>query len=297
MHAHPATALASLLADLVDYAGLFPPAQLAMPDAVRAYHAHRSEPQAFMLGRFVVPAGRLPELAAAYAAAGADDGPWPLSVLTGKDLATARRAVDALLADHPTVGRLDAIEMIADDAEAIAEGARLFATAERFVEIPHDQDPESLMRTLREHGGRAKIRTGGVTAEAFPSSFELARFITTAARVGIPMKATAGLHHPLRGSYPLTYEPDSAEGTMFGFLTVFLAAALARAGVHDPEALVPLLEERDPARIVLEDDRVRWRDHALTRSQIVSGRAELARSYGSCSFAEPVADLQALGLL
>jgi len=36
---------------------------------------------------------------------------------------------------------------------------------------------------------------------------------------GVPFKATAGLHHPLRCIHPLTHEPNSPAAAMHGFLT------------------------------------------------------------------------------
>ena len=88
------------------------------------------------------------------------------------------------------------------------------------------------LAVLSAAGARAKVRTGGVTEGAFPASHALARFIQSCADAGVPFKATAGLHHPLRGEYRLTYEPGSPHGMMFGFLNVFLAAAFARDRPH-----------------------------------------------------------------
>lgn len=290
-------ALEALLSNLIDYAGLFPPARLDMPDAVRTFAAHRLEPRAAALGRFVVPAARLNELVDAYQAQGIDDTPWSLSVLTGDDLELARRRIDDFRGQHAAIAAIDAIEMRAADSETIARGARLFAEVERFVEIPHQDDPLARMTALREHASRAKIRTGGITADAFPSSFELARFLTAAARSGIALKATAGLHHPLCGRFRLTYEADSPHGRMFGFLTVFLAAAFARGGQLDTRELVPLLETTSADELAFDDEVARWRDQAIHRDQIVLARSHFARSYGSCSFGEPIEDLQTLGLL
>jgi len=292
----PAT-LETLLTDLVDYAGLFPPAGLGMPAAVDAYARHRRGPQAFMLGRFVVPASRLEALAKALERVADDGEPWPLSVLTGDDLELARTHIDRFVTHHGARAQPRAIEMRADRASPIARAAKLFGALERFVEIPHSQRPEPLMAVLATHASRAKIRTGGVVADAFPSAFELARFITAAARAGVGMKATAGLHHPLCGRYPLTYERGSEHGQMFGFLNVFLAAALADEGLRDPEALVPLLEMQTASGLELEEQALRVGEHTVGVARLRHARSHFARSFGSCSFREPVEGLQALGLV
>lgn len=291
----------SLLADLVDYAGLFPPAKLPMEPAVANYAAYRQGPHASMLGRFVVPAARLEELerAAASHLPGPGEAPWELSVLGGTDGPGTAAALAALHGRHPEGGlRATAVEMKAATAEEI-EGilAALPEEVEPFFEIDHRQDPAPLIRALAGTRGRAKIRTGGVTEDAFPTPEEVARFMEACHAAGVPFKATAGLHHPLRGPYRLTYDEGSPEGVMFGFLNVFVGAALLRAGKIEGEELLELLQERDPAQFTLGEDAVAWRGKKLSAAEVAAARQGFARSYGSCSFAEPVEDLQALSWL
>jgi hypothetical protein len=150
---------------------------------------------------------------------------------------------------------------------------------------------------LAEIGGAyAKVRTGGVTPEAIPSSAELAAFLCAAATRRIPFKATAGLHHAVRSLRALTYESDSPRAPMHGFLNVFCAAALAYHGVTQ-ELVAGLLEETDPAALEFGEDAFAWKGHRLSTSQIHSARCEFAHGFGSCSFEEPIADLRELGLL
>ena len=145
--------------------------------------------------------------------------------------------------------------------------------------------------------GRARAAAfSGTTPEAFPATRDVARFLEACVREGVPFKATAGLHHPLRAEYRLTYEPDAPEGVMFGFLNVFLGAALLATGM--PAAELPaLLEENSAAALRVDDTGISWRRYCLTRDQAAAARASLALSFGSCSFREPVDDLKALRLL
>lgn len=293
----------SLLSGIIDYAGLFPPAKLEMQAAVDEFAHQREGIHAWMLGRFVVPVARLEafeEAAAKYLPRDAESAPWGLSVLASGDAVEARRRIDAFDRRHaePEQGlaKVQAVEYKPRDASEIASAAAALAGLDVFFELPHDVDPTPWMHAVAEVGGRGKIRSGGVTEDAFPSAAEVARFIATAGRVGIPFKATAGLHHPLRGEYRLTYDAESPSGTMHGFLNVFLAAAGRRAGFDDG-ALEAMLEERAVDAFHLDDDGLTWRGRRLDAEHLAATRAEFANSYGSCSFAEPVQDLQDLGIL
>jgi hypothetical protein len=165
-----------------------------------------------------------------------------------------------------------------------------------YFELPVDGELDALLEAVRSTGTRAKIRTGGVTPDAFPPPGDVLRFLEACAGAEVPLKATAGLHHPLRAEHALTYASDAPRGTMFGFLNVFLAAAFVRAGLP-ADSIAPLLEEGDATALRFTDEGVEWRGHRLTTAQLHAARAEFAASFGSCSFDEPVTDLNALSLL
>ncbi len=169
-------------------------------------------------------------------------------------------------------------EVKADDLEHAATGA--------FVEI----SDTALLPELKKRGLRAKVRTGGLTADAFPSTSDVANFIRACHAAGVAFKATAGLHHPLRCVRSLTYEVNAPVGTMHGFLNVFLAAAM-------PDHADEILIEEDPHAFSFDDDGASWRDQRVTTSELATMRRERAISFGSCSFEEPVADLRELGWL
>jgi hypothetical protein len=147
----------------------------------------------------------------------------------------------------------------------------------------------SLIPELKRRGLRAKIRTGGVTQDAFPSAEAVAEFIRACRREGVPFKATAGLHHPLRCARPLTYEPNAAVGTMHGFVNVFIAAAL-------PDDAEAILEETDPRAFAFTDDAATWRDRRVDLAGLKAMRT-FATSFGACSFEEPIDELKELGWL
>ncbi len=294
----PAAALHALASELVDYAGLFPPAALSMPDAVGAYASYLESAEAWMLGRFVVPAARLHELEAmALPLTTAGGPPWRLSVLLGEDLVRDMAVVVSFGARHRGRLAVDAVELPATTPETIERIARLLPRGMAgYVELRADPDPRPMIEALQRHGLRAKLRTGGVVPGAFPATEHVARFIARCAGTGVPFKATAGLHHPLRAEHSLTYEPDAPRATMFGFLNVFLASALARGGANEA-TIARLLEERDAEALRFTDDAVQWREHVIPLADLRAARGASGISFGSCSFREPVNDLHQLGLL
>lgn len=284
------TALTALLDSLIDYAGLFPPAGLDMETAVANYAKYSTGEHAWMLGRFVVPAARLQEFEAAWRSVGEPEG-WRLSAIVGNrepELA----AVQAFNAGHDGKIAIDAVEMKAASVDEIKEVPGLMG----YVELPTSNDTTRLMATLKREKLRAKLRTGGVKADAFPSVSEVARFIRGCAGMYLPFKATAGLHHPVRCVKPFTYEAGSAQGKMHGFLNVFFAAAAARRGYANM-LVEQVLGEEDPRAFKFEGEVAQWREAKFKAAEMMELRTKFAISFGSCSFEEPISDLQALGLL
>ena len=283
------SALHALLDSLIDYAGLFPPAGLDMKTAVKNYARYKTGAHAWMLGRFVAPVARLAEFEQAWSEAGGPAG-WQLSAIVTKpeeiDVATEFNE------RHAGKVTIDALEMKATSVGEIHEVPGFTA----YVEVPSINDPTHLIAAMRHENVRAKIRTGGLTSEMFPDAATVARFVRACAGAGVPFKATAGLHHPVRCVKAFTYEPESPQGTMHGFVNVFLAAAFARRG-YAPLFIERLLLEEDSRAFKFEDDEAQWKDARITTKEIAEVRAKFAIAFGSCSFEEPIADLQAIGLL
>lgn len=278
-----------LLGGAIDYAGLFPPAQLGMEDAVANYAAYRQGGDAWALGRFVVPANRIAEFAAAHAAlpGAARTSAWRLSVLAGQHLTgdlAELRDLDAQAL------RVASLEIRAETAEEIGTLEVTGKEFETYVEIPLSADVSLLVRAIRAAGVRAKMRTGGVTADAFPAPERVVDFIAQCLTSNVPFKATAGLHHPRTGTYRLTYEAGSASGRMFGYLNLVAAIAVLRAGGDLAEAALALTEA-DPRVLRLEEQALVWRDRVIDSGQLAALRRESLVSFGSCSFREPIDEL------
>jgi len=130
------------------------------------------------------------------------------------------------------------------------------------------------LEEVSARGLRAKIRCGG---KRVPSVEELAGFIRSCRGRGLVFKATAGLHH--------AYRTDSGE---HGFLNLLAAAVFG----DEEEAL----RERPPA-FALDAASFRWRDREAPPAKLADVRSSLFHSIGTCSFFEPVEELEGLGIL
>jgi hypothetical protein len=297
-----------LLTRLIDYAGLFPPAALDMQSAVKNYASYRKSENSRWLGRFIVPVVRLDEFEEAAGGILPDGGWegddfWRLSALTGSDLSSDLNRIAsfnhkyATLDSRAGVAIIDTIETKAESSSEIVAAKKLIPEKlTTYFEIPIHDDPTELIQTIGAEGAFAKVRTGGVTADAFPSSQNLARFLAICAKEDVGFKATAGLHHPLRSVNRLTYQPDSASAMMHGFLNVFLAAAFAQNGAS-VEQLVEILEETSLDAFQIEERSITWRNEMVVIGHIRNARSLFSTSFGSCSFTEPIEDLQRLQLL
>jgi len=231
----------ALFERLIDHAALFPPASMAVADALREDERLRSSADGWIVGRFVAPASRVAELGAAdLRLTVVFDGPLPAD------------------------SRIDAVE-----APPGADLESLVGLApEVYAEVP--PEPLELAR-LADLGVRAKFRCGGATV---PSVGALARAIQCCRELGLVFKATAGLHHAL------------PTGDEHGFLNLLAAAVFG-----DEEAA---LVARD---LGVTADGFAWGDRVAAAADVARARRDLLVGFGSCSVAEPVAELHALGIL
>ena len=285
-----------LLSSVVDYAGLFPPAKLGIREVMINYAQAQMAPYAWMLGRFVLPASRLDEFEALLPPlAESQTSQWSLSVLLSQEVETEIEKVRSLNNPNLVVTALEFPTLPPTEIERLLP--HLPIGVDSFFEIPLSENPEPYLAVLQHKGVAAKVRTGGITAEAFPKVSQLCDCIFAFAQAQVPFKATAGLHHPLRAQHRLTYEPDSPSTVMHGFLNLFVLAALVYWQKITLEEGQQLLEESSLERFQFKEDGISWRDRQLNLSEIETARQQFFRSFGSCSFEEPIDDLKYLQLL
>ncbi|SEE33152.1 hypothetical protein [Jiangella alba] len=264
---------------LIDDAAVFPPGSLPLPEAVPAHVGHRSAWYAALVGPLLCPASSLETLAGLVR-----EAPAPLEV--------------AVVVDTGTAGVLAAADTVAQDAglvlrgvEVPLRGSPLGENARRtvaaldaalggpdddepaYVEVPREFGWETALDVITDSGYRAKLRTGGPAADAVPSGDEVAAFVLACLDRGVAFKFTAGLHHAVR-------RPSE-----HGFLNLLLAVGRAAGGGSAAEVAAALSID-DGAALAAEVGDL--------------GAAPVRRwfaSYGSCSIAEPLAELGELGLV
>jgi hypothetical protein len=307
-----AGSLGALLTHSIDYAGMFPPCSLDLESALQNQAEYVRSPDEWMLGAFVLP---VEQFDAAKQLLSRFDPLHPLHIAAlGPRTENADAFLAALEKADAAIGSLSRhnvdlvsishLEMFlpldvspARTGLALLKGARsIVGDLPVFWEAPPDK-AEQTIALVAEHNSEAdvasfgyKLRTGGVTADAFPTSAQIAGALVAPATHQVPIKFTAGLHHPLR-----QYR-DEVRTKMHGFLNVLGAAVLAAEHRWDTRQTSIMLEDEKAASFSFARDFFAWREWKIDIERLQYRRRFVA-SFGSCSFDEPCEDLRALGLL
>lgn len=289
-----------LLQGLIDYAGLFVPAELKMEDAAKRFAAALRGPEAWLVSRFICPAGKLPDLAvylestenfpyfpvSVVGAAGQNQAEWESAL---ESAVVAMNAFDRRMGDRAAI---EGFEIRIPDCKDVARYVRDlsgFSEADVFVEVPWDPEmPDALATLAGTDWLCAKARTGGTTPKSVPSAYELASFIRNCVDLELPFKLTAGLHH----AFPQW--DDSVGATTHGFLNVATAVVFALTDDLSAREIENLLTETEARTWSFEPDGFEWRGRRASSAEMEESR-DLFVSFGSCSIDEPFDELTRLG--
>lgn len=299
--------LRALLNQAIDYAGMFPPCALALEPAMRNQATYVCSDEAWMLNGFVLPIGQF-ETATQFLSGFDLQHPLRVAALGPKtenadafltalaDAATAIRSLSTYDKDLISISHLEMLLPNHVDAASFNRAKSILGDLPVFWEAPPERAEQTIALIARHksEGDVAtfgyKLRTGGVTADAFPSSTQIASALVSAASHEVPIKFTAGLHHPIRQFR------DEVKAKMYGFLNVLGTAVLAAEHQWDAERAVAMLEDENAGSFSFTDDFFAWRDWKIDTKRL-EHRRTFVRSFGSCSFDEPRDDLRALKLL
>ena len=301
----PATSLRALLAHSIDYAGMFPPCSLGLEPALRNQAEYLRSADASMLGAFVLSTEQFdatkqllsqfdaqhPLRVAALGPKTANAGAF-LGTLDDADAAI--RSLSKYNVDLISVSHLEMFLPHDVDISSLKQARSILGDLPVFWEAPPDRAEQTIALLAEFNADSAtfgyKLRTGGVTADAFPSSLQIAKALVTAATHQLPIKFTAGLHHPLR------QHREEVQTKMHGFLNVLGAAVLAAEHRWDTNQTVRMLEDENVDSFSFTDDFFEWREWRIDIKRL-QYRRRFVVSFGSCSFDEPREDLRALKLL
>lgn len=274
-----------LFAKLVDDAALFPPGNAPMPAAVRGYLDAIAGDHAGLMGVFLCPASRLPELIVEVVKAKPAE-PVPISLVVDNGLGGVPKAVSTVesrrnmlrlrMVEMPAPSDVDATwlervaEFVPEDVVRVVEPVRPAVDRAAWLDG---------VRRVARYGCWPKLRCGGLRAGAFPTVTDVADFLAAVCAENVPFKASAGLHHAIR------YRDEQTGFTHHGFVNLMIGVARTLAGREAASAL----ESTDAEALVAE----------LNELPDASARAvrQTFASYGSCSLTDPVDDLSRLGLL
>ena len=296
--------LRALLDRAIDYAGMFPPCALALEPALRNQASYVRSPEAWMLNGFVLSVEQF-DATRQFVSGFNPQHPLRVAAL-GPKTTKADAFLDGLgktgtairSFSRPDVN-LSHLEMfLPDDVDSasLKEARSIVGELPVFWEAPPERAEQTIALITKHNSDEDtatfgyKLRTGGVTADAFPTSAQIARVLVTAAGHQLPIKFTAGLHHPIRQFR------DEVKTKMHGFLNVLGAAILAAEHQWDADQAVITLEDEDPRSFTFTDDFFAWRDWKIDVEHL-QYRRKFVRSFGSCSFDEPREDLRALKFL
>jgi hypothetical protein len=300
-----AASLRALLVRSIDYAGMFPPCGLELAPALKNQAEYARSADSWILSAFVLPVAKFTD-AGPLVSQFDKHHPLRVSALGSKterakdflaELEKAAEAIRSFQEQHAGLVSVAQLEMAlpADvDPAKLNDAATLVADlkVQTFWETPAESAEQTiaLLARAKQPAFGYKLRTGGVIADAFPSSVQIARAILASTKHHVPIKFTAGLHHPIRQFR------DEVKTEMHGFLNVIGAGVLSAEHHWEEAQTVDMLEDQNAQSFEFHDTVFAWRDWEITLDRI-KARRKFITSFGSCSFDEPREDLRGLTFL
>ena len=300
-----AASLRTLLTRSIDYAGMFPPCNLGLEEALKNHAQYIRSNDSWVLSAFVLPVAKFSD-AKALVSQFDKHHQLRVSALGAKaenaadflaELTNAAETIRSFQRQHVDLISVIQLEMFLPqdvDLARLNEAAAPLADLklQTFWETPAESAEQTigLLARAKQPAFGYKLRVGGVTADAFPSSVQIARALISSTKHHVPIKFTAGLHHPVRKFH------DEVKTEMHGFLNVLGAGVLSAEHHWDEAQTIEMLEDQRADSFEFHDTVFAWRDWEVTIDRI-KARRKFVTSFGSCSFDEPREDLRALAPL
>jgi len=294
--------------ELIDYAGLFPPAKLQISPAVENYAKYIRSEDKWMMRQFILLSDQLHEISPQLMSHYTQEYPLRLSLISA-DISNDMAHVNDFLRTYKDIVFITGYESRIIDIPSLESALQMVTEQNNlhnidflsFYELsPCNEwlhkmhDVISKMSKYNSSGDKAvgfKLRCGGVEAGMFPDAHHIAETIIACRNASIPMKFTAGLHHPIR------HYNKSVQAKMYGFFNIFIGGMMAYKFNLNKDELVTTLLDENPGNFNFSENALKWKDYSIQNNEIEKYRQEAFISFGSCSFDEPRHDMRELGLL
>lgn len=308
---------------IIDYAGMYPPAKLPFTDAFSNYLNYQNDADNWMMERFVFPIAKHNEISTFSTNLSTHKHLVKLSILPQYSdserifVETFREDFQNLLQavkESPGEFDLNFFEFKLPKEIAEADQNRVYPFFDElisitkirpnqkvkfFIEMSIGSDWKYSMNrftNLLTYYPKAKqlgfkLRCGGITSDTFPEAFIVANAIHLCREKDLPIKFTAGLHHPL------SHFNSSLNTRMYGFFNILGAAVLSFTHLLSLNELEEMIMEERIDHFSFADQGMKWRDYVVNTEQIKQARENFCTGYGSCSFDEPRRDLRSLQLM
>ena len=303
----PAKSLKLFLTKLIDYAGLFPPANLDIIPALINYQKYIECEDNWMMSQFIIPLNDLKNITVKDMELFDEFFPLDLSILSG-NLANDIEKLNSFKNLYPNkvkfsgletrISNLDELQDLLTSTNSTIKNNNLNLAT--FFELPYCENwiekMQIAVKTISEFNDvnhtnyGFKLRCGGIKADMFPEPSFVSNAILNCMKNDIPMKFTAGLHHPIR------HYNDSVNTKMYGFFNIFIGGMLAQKFDLNNDQLIEILTDENQQNFIFNEDEFKWKNYKITNEEIEQFRSKNFISYGSCSFDEPREDLTNLGL-
>ncbi|MDQ3021611.1 MAG: hypothetical protein M3R36_13735 [Bacteroidota bacterium] len=325
MSEQPKKSIKYFCENLIDYAGLFPPAKLSLSEAFGYYIKYRSSNYKWILSNFICPVKMFQDLKNLIQSKHPDEKDINISVLgrgghdlddfknnfqhdvntwkdfiseSGNTLKTNTFEIklhNEIIANHNSKKISQLIDFISDTIQKnISQPVFIFF--EEYIGSEWKKDIKCLINGIEIHNeGNPdcgyKLRTGGVEPYTFPNPEKISYCIRECIDRQIKMKFTAGLHHPFR------HFDKELSTKMYGFINIFGAGIIAMRHNITNFGIKEILVDENPKNFIFTDESFSWKDWTIGIEDIDFARKNLVLSFGSCSFDDPTNDLKSFNLL
>jgi hypothetical protein len=297
------TSFVNFMTNLIDYAGLFPPAGLDIETVLGNYAGYLEGKNGWMLGGCIVPVRQLHRVAlhAGFRCSVIVSPGLPqdeldqLSSFTGSSSFTSSiTMVETRLseiANFPNRCLNHLLHLQTRLTQAGLQDVQLFVEADNVAPIAS----QIASFNLSNSGGGGwikkvgyKLRCGGLIKKDFPAPEKVADTIRICCEHEIPIKFTAGMHQPLRN------HSTELNVMQHGFINILGATLLYWSGNLSKSEILECLLDKNSQDFRFTEEKFSWKDKSILATEINQLRKSSVKSFGSCSFAEPVEGLNLL---